>query len=81
MSDQGLSEPESYGDLVYGLKRIVGTINCSAQFGKVISHFKNKLVTTLMYCDRLHAWWSDNFIFLYNCTLGGWTSDSLTVPI
>ena len=40
MSDQGLSEPEFYGDLVYELKRIVGTINCEAQFGKIISHYK-----------------------------------------
>ena len=29
----------------------------SAQFIKVISHYK-KFAITLMYCNRLHAWWS-----------------------
>ena len=52
-----LSEPEFYGDLVY--KKIVGSINFSAQFIKVMSHYKKKrLAITLMYCNRLHAWWS-----------------------
>ena len=37
---QGLSEPEFYGDLVYKLKKIVGSNNCSAQFIKIISHCK-----------------------------------------
>ena len=54
---QGLSEPDFYGDLVYKLKKIVGSNNFSAQFIKIISHYK-KLAITLMYCHRLHAWWS-----------------------
>ena len=37
---QGLSRPESYGDLVYKLKKIVGSNNFSAQFIKIISHYK-----------------------------------------
>ena len=37
---QGISEPEFYGDLVYKLKKIVGSNNFSAQFIKMISHFK-----------------------------------------
>ena len=36
----GLSELEFYGDLVYKLKKIVGPNNFSAQFIKIISHFK-----------------------------------------
>ena len=36
----GLSEPEFYGDLVYKLKKIVGSNNVSAQFIKIISHYK-----------------------------------------
>ena len=52
---QGLSEPDFYGDLVYKLKKIVGSNNFSAQFNKIISHYK-KLAITLMYCNRLHAW-------------------------
>ena len=37
---QGLSKPEFYGDLVYKLKKIVGSNNFSAQFIKIISHYK-----------------------------------------
>ena len=37
---QGLSEPDLYGDLVYKLKKIVGSNNFSAQFIKIISHYK-----------------------------------------
>ena len=37
---QGLSEPDFYGDLVYKLKKIVGSNNFSVQFIKIISHYK-----------------------------------------
>ena len=37
---QGLSEPEFYGDLVYKLKKIDGSNNFSAQFVKIIYHYK-----------------------------------------
>ena len=37
---QGLSEPVFYGDFVYKLKKIVGSNNFSAQFIKIISHYK-----------------------------------------
>ena len=37
---QGLSEPDFYNDLVYKLKKIVGSNNFSAQFIKIISHYK-----------------------------------------
>ena len=37
---QGLSEPDFYGDLVYKLKKIVGSNNFSGQFIKILSHCK-----------------------------------------
>ena len=37
---QGNSEPEFYGDLVYNLKKIVGSNKYSVQFIKLISHYK-----------------------------------------
>ena len=52
---QGLSEPDFHGDLVYKLKKIVGSNNFSAQFIKIIAIIK-RLAISLMYCDRLHAW-------------------------
>ena len=37
---QGLSEPDFYDDLVYKLKKIVGSNNFSAQLIEIISHYK-----------------------------------------
>ena len=37
---QGLSESDFYGDLVYKLKKIVGSDNFSVQLIKIISHYK-----------------------------------------
>ena len=41
---QGLWEPDFYGDLVYKLKKIVGSNNFSAQFIKIISQYKKDLL-------------------------------------
>ena len=53
---QGLSEPDFNGDLVYMSKKIVGSNNFTAQLIKII--IIKRLAITLMYCNRLHAWWS-----------------------
>ena len=37
---QGMSEPEFYGDLVYNLKRNVGESDFSEQFRKLINHYE-----------------------------------------
>ena len=52
---QGLSEPEFYGDLVYKLKKIVGSNNFSTQFIKIISLYIK--IGYNINCNRLHAWW------------------------
>ena len=81
---QGLSEPKFYGDLVYKLKKIVGSNNFSAQFIKIISDYKkigysfNVLQQTA--CLVVNPITAGNFAFLFNCTLVGQTSDSMTVP-
>ena len=81
---QGLSEPEFYGDLVYKLKNIVGSNNFSAQFIKMISHYKkigyynNVLQQTA--CLVVNPITVGNFAFLSNCRPVGQTSDSMTVP-
>ena len=66
---QGLSEPEFYGNLVYKLKKIVGSYNFSAKFIKIISHYKK-----IGYNINVL------FAFLLNCTPVGRTSDYMTVP-
>ena len=81
---QGLSEPAFYGDLVYKLKKIVGSNNFSAQFIKIISHYKkigyNINVLQQTACLVVNPILVGNFAFLFNCTPVGQTSDSMTVP-
>ena len=79
----GLLEPEFYGDLMYKLKKIVGSNNFSAQFIKIISHYKkigyiiNVLQQTA--CLVVNPITVGNLAFLFNCTPVGWTSDSRMV--
>ena len=81
---QGLSEPDFYGDLVYKLKKIVGSNNFSAQFIKIISHFKkigyNINVLQQTACLVVNPITVGNFAFLFNCKPVGRTSDSMMVP-
>ena len=82
---QALLELEFYGYLVYKLKKIVGSHNFSAQFIKLISHYKkigyNMIVLQQTACLVVNPITVCNFAFLFNCTLVGRTSDSMTVPI
>ena len=80
---QGLSEPHFYGDLVFKLKKIVGSNNFSAQFIKIIFHYKkigyNINVLQQTACLLVNPIMVGNFAFLFNCTPEGWTSDSMIV--
>ena len=75
-------EPELYVDLVYKLKKTVGSNNFSAQFIKTISHNKkigyNINVLQLTACLVVNPITVGNFAFLFNCTPVGRTSDSRT---
>ena len=67
----GLLEPEFYGDLVYKLKKIVCSNNFSAQFIKIISHYKkigcNINVLQQTACLVVNPITVGNFAFLFNC--------------
>ena len=77
-------KPDFYGDLVYKLKKIVGSNNFSAQFIKIISHYKkigyNINVLQQTACLVVNPITVGNFAFLFNCTPVGRTSDSMMVP-
>ena len=77
----GLSEPDFYGDLVYKLKKIVGSNNCSAQFIKIMSDFKkigyNINILQQTACLVVHPDTVGNFAFLFNCMPESLTSDSI----
>ena len=46
---------------------------------KIISHYQ-KIAYNMNVLRRLHAWWSMQLWFLFNCTPAGRTSDTMTVP-
>ena len=81
---QGLSEPEFYGDLVIKLKNIVGSNSFTAQFIKIIFHYKkvgyNNNVLQQTACLVINPITVGNFAFLFNYTPVDRTSDSLKVP-
>ena len=78
---QGLLEPEFYGDLVYKLKKIVGSNSFSEQFIKINFHYKkigyNINVLQQTACLVVNPITVGNFAFLFNCMPVGWTSDSM----
>ena len=68
----------------FELKKIVGSNNFSAQFIKIISHYKkigyNINVLQQTACLVVNPITVGNFAFLFNCTPVGRTSDSMMVP-
>ena len=76
-------EPEFYGDLVYKSKKIAPSNDFSAQFIKIISHYKkigyNINVLQQTSCLVVNPITVGNFAFLFNCMRVSRTSDSMTV--
>ena len=68
---------------MYKLKKIVGSNIFSAQFMKIISHYKkigfNTYVLQQTACLVVNPISIGNFAYLFNCTLVGQTSDSMVV--
>ena len=81
---QGLSEPEFYGDLVYKFKKIVGRVDFSDQFRKIIVRYKrigyNINIMRQSACLVFNPIMVNNFASLFNCTPVGRASDSMMAP-
>ena len=69
---------------MYKLKKIVGSNIFSAQFIKIISHYKmiGYYINVLhqIACLVVNPISAGNFAFLFNCALVGRSSDSMMVP-
>ena len=69
---QGLSEPEFYGDLVYKFRKIYACNDFSNQFGKIILRYKkigyNINVIRQTACMVVNPITVNNFASLFNCT-------------
>ena len=83
---QGLSKPKFYGEIVYKLKKIVGSNYFSAQFMKIILHYKktgyNINILQQTACLVVNPITVGCLAFLLNCLClrVGRTSYSMTVP-
>ena len=79
---QGISESEFYGDLVYRFKKNVGISNFSEQFRKLINRYKRigysmdiMLLTACLVVNPINV---DGYTSLFNCTTAVRASDSIT---
>ena len=80
---QGISEPEFYGDLVYRFRKIVGKSNFSEQFRKFINRYKrigySLDIMRQTACLVVNPVIVDGYDSLFNCTTAVRASDSMTV--
>ena len=79
---QGISEPEFYGDLVYRFRKIVGKSNFSEQFRKLINRYKrigySLDIMRQTACLVVKPIIVDGYASLFNCTTAVRASDSMT---
>ena len=82
LRQQGILEPEFYDVLVYRIRRIVGKSNFSEQFRKLINRYKriryNPYVMRQTACLVINSTSVDSYASLFNCTMVGRASDSMT---
>ena len=77
---EGLSEPEFYGDLVYKFKKLIGRIDFSFQFRKIITRYRRmpigynffKNVMRQSACLVFNPIMVDNYAAFFNCTPVFW---------
>ena len=79
---QGISELIFYCDLVYKFKRVVGKSNFSDQFKKIVKRYirvgYNLDIMRQSTCLVLNQITVYSYGFLFNCTMMGQASDSMT---
>ena len=79
---QGISEPEFYGDLVYRIRKIVGKSNFSEQFRKLINRYKrigySLDIMRQTACLVVNPIIVDSYASFFNCTTAVRASDSMT---
>ena len=78
---QGISEPEFYGDLLYRFIKIVGKSNFSEQFRKLINRYKrigySLDIMRQTACPVVNPIIVDGYASLFNCTTAVRASDSI----
>ena len=76
---KGLSETEFDGDLVYKIKKLIGSNDFSFQFRKIVTRYRrmsdNLNVMRQSACLVFYPIMVDNYAAFFNCTPMGRTSD------
>ena len=79
---QGISEPVFYGDLVYKFERVNGKPCFIDKFKKIIKRYKrvgyNMNIMRQSACLVVNPITIYSYVFLFNCTMVGQASDSMT---
>ena len=79
---QGIPEPEFFGDLVYRTRKIVGKSNFSEQFRKLVNRYKRIEYTPnnmrQAVCLVVNQITFDSYALLYYCTAAVRATDSMT---
>ena len=79
---QGISEPEFHGDLVYRIRKIVRNSNFAEQFRKRINRYKRighkPYIMRQTACLVVNPITVDSYALLFNCTTVVRASDSMT---
>ena len=79
---QGISEPEFYGDLVYRFRKLVEKSNFSEQFRKLINRYKrigySPYIMRQTACLVVNPIIVDGYASIFNCTTAVRASDSMT---
>ena len=72
---QGIMEPEFYGDLVYIIRKIVGKSNFINRYKRIGYNPYNMRQTACLVMNPIMV---DNYALLFNCTAVVRASDSMT---
>ena len=82
---QGIPNPDFYGNLVYKFKKIIGNPNFSDLFKRIVNRFKRAcntldimLQTTCLVFNSIMV---ESYAALFNCTAVVQASDSLTASM
>ena len=79
---QGTSNPEFYGDLVYKFKKIIGNPNFSDLFKRIVNRFKkvgyNLDIMRQTACLVFNPIMVEGYAALFSCTAVVQASDSMT---
>ena len=82
---QGISNPEFYGDLLYKFKKIIGNPNFSDLFKRIVTCFKRAGYTLdIMWqtaCLVFNPIMVEGYAALFSCTAMVQASDSMTASM